>query len=355
MPVDQRSPYLKLPLPHEANRPDQDLPRLRNALRGVDSHAKKTDAALDALTDEMEAKSEILQQAQQSTSRDLATHLESDNPHHIPLADQQRAGLVQPGSGLNVDASGVISVPPVTSVPRVHCTNVKDGEYVNVMTAYGDGNNRIATIRAINNDGCNQLFLGAHDEKDSVPAGIMITNADGVLTIDVPGKLNVAYANVMGGISGIGMPEPGDFVFSYNASKPGYLLCNGAAVARTTYAALFSVINVKFGAGDGYATFNLPDMRNRVAQGASGNLGGVLEAGLPNVTGQFTIRGNQVNVGVVNGAIYKSAAESYQNSTVEGGRAGEIINFNASRSCAVYGKSNTVQAPAVALNCFIKY
>lgn len=108
----------------------------------------------------------------------------------------------------------------------------------------------MATIRAINNDGYNQLFLGAHDEKDSVPAGIMITNADGVLTIDLPGKLNVAYANVMGGISGIGMPEPGDFVFSYNASKPGYLLCNGAAVARTTYAALFSVINVKFGAGD---------------------------------------------------------------------------------------------------------
>lgn len=271
----------------------------------------------------------------------------------LPIGSEP--GLVQLGSGLNVDASGVISVPPVTSVPRVHCTNVKDGEYVNVMTAYSDGNNRMATIRAINNDGYNQLFLGAHDEKDSVPAGIMITNADGVLTIDLPGKLNVAYANVMGGISGIGMPEPGDFVFSYNASKPGYLLCNGAAVARTTYAALFSVINVKFGAGDGSATFNLPDMRNRVAQGASGNLGAVLQAGLPNITGQFTIRGNQVNVGVVNGAIYKSAAESYQNSTVEGGRAGEIINFNASRSSAVYGKSNTVQAPAVALNCFIKY
>ena len=36
---------------------------------------------------------------------------------------------------------------------------------------------------------------------------------------------------------------------------------NGAAVSRTTYAALFAAIGVVFGAGDGSSTFNLPELR----------------------------------------------------------------------------------------------
>lgn len=38
----------------------------------------------------------------------------------------------------------------------------------------------------------------------------------------------------------------------------GYLLCNGAAVSRTTYATLFSSISTNFGIGDGATTFNVP-------------------------------------------------------------------------------------------------
>lgn len=52
------------------------------------------------------------------------------------------------------------------------------------------------------------------------------------------------------------------------ASAPsGYLLCNGRAVSRTTYAALFAVIGTTYGSGDGSNTFNLPDLRGRVAVG----------------------------------------------------------------------------------------
>lgn len=43
----------------------------------------------------------------------------------------------------------------------------------------------------------------------------------------------------------------------------GYLKENGAAISRTTYAALFAVIGTTFGAGDGVTTFNLPDTRAR--------------------------------------------------------------------------------------------
>ncbi len=55
------------------------------------------------------------------------------------------------------------------------------------------------------------------------------------------------------------------------ASAPtGYLLCNGTAVSRTTYAALFAVIGTTFGVGDNSTTFNLPNYTNRVPVGAGG-------------------------------------------------------------------------------------
>ena len=40
----------------------------------------------------------------------------------------------------------------------------------------------------------------------------------------------------------------------------GYLVCNGGAVSRTDYAALFAAIGTKYGAGDGSSTFNLPNL-----------------------------------------------------------------------------------------------
>lgn len=49
-----------------------------------------------------------------------------------------------------------------------------------------------------------------------------------------------------------------------------FLECNGVAVSRTTYASLFSYLNslsLPFGTGDGSTTFNLPDLRGRMAVG----------------------------------------------------------------------------------------
>jgi len=52
------------------------------------------------------------------------------------------------------------------------------------------------------------------------------------------------------------------------ASIPaGYLECNGTAVSRTTYAALFAVIGTQYGAGNGSSTFNLPDLRGEFVRG----------------------------------------------------------------------------------------
>lgn len=52
------------------------------------------------------------------------------------------------------------------------------------------------------------------------------------------------------------------------AVPAGWLDCNGAAVSRSTYAALFAEIGTAYGAGDGSTTFNLPDFRGRSIVGA---------------------------------------------------------------------------------------
>lgn len=51
------------------------------------------------------------------------------------------------------------------------------------------------------------------------------------------------------------------------AAPSGWLLCDGSAVSRTTYAALFAVLSTTYGVGDGSSTFNLPDLRGRVIAG----------------------------------------------------------------------------------------
>ena len=52
------------------------------------------------------------------------------------------------------------------------------------------------------------------------------------------------------------------------AAPSGYLICDGSAVSRTTYAALFAVYGTTFGTGDGTTTFNLPNFTDRMPIGA---------------------------------------------------------------------------------------
>lgn len=66
----------------------------------------------------------------------------------------------------------------------------------------------------------------------------------------------------------------GDLKATARATAPtGWLLCDGAAVSRTTYAHLFSAIGTAYGAGNGSTTFNVPDLRGRVPVGVDGAAG----------------------------------------------------------------------------------
>ena len=69
-----------------------------------------------------------------------------------------------------------------------------------------------------------------------------------------------------GGILG-DIPVGAQIPFGGGSVPNGWLLCDGSAVSRTTYADLFAVIGTSYGAGDGSKTFNLPDKRGRVSVG----------------------------------------------------------------------------------------
>ena len=72
-------------------------------------------------------------------------------------------------------------------------------------------------------------------------------------------------------LSFIGSFEPIGSVKMYaGASQPNkWLICDGSAVSRATYAKLFAVIGTRYGAGDGVNTFNLPDFSGRTAIGVA--------------------------------------------------------------------------------------
>lgn len=66
----------------------------------------------------------------------------------------------------------------------------------------------------------------------------------------------------------------GDIVLQGGSTVPsGRLACDGSAVDRTTYSALFAVIGTNFGSGDGSTTFNLPNYAGRVPVGLGGDGG----------------------------------------------------------------------------------
>ena len=58
-----------------------------------------------------------------------------------------------------------------------------------------------------------------------------------------------------------------------SSAPTGWLECDGSAVSRSTYAALFTAIGTTYGAGDGSSTFNLPDLRGGTICGKD-NMGG---------------------------------------------------------------------------------
>lgn len=140
--------------------------------------------------------------------------------------------------------------------------------------------------------------------------------------------------------------------FGGNTTPDGWLMCQGQAVSRTTYAELFAVIGTAFGSGDGSSTFNLPDMRESVPKGAglTGKSNNHMDAdGL--AVGEFLDDRLQNHTHDFDDSIWRS-----------GGTGGAIATgshqfgtFTATGSVSnSYRKGDTTEVKAVGVNYIIK-
>lgn len=81
-------------------------------------------------------------------------------------------------------------------------------------------------------------------------------------------KITFAQGDTRYALQANGLPVAAMLDFGGTSAPTGFLLCDGSAVSRTTYAALFAAIGVNWGSGDGSTTFNVPDIRGRTSIGA---------------------------------------------------------------------------------------
>lgn len=143
------------------------------------------------------------------------------------------------------------------------------------FTAYADGI-RVTFRAATDNTGSATLNVNAIGAKPLIkftPAGETALAAG---EIQGTGIYEAVYSTALNAAAGAwlllnpttralsaGMIAP----FGMSAVQSGWLECNGAAVSRTTYADLFSVIGTTWGAGNGSTTFTLPDFRGEFLRG----------------------------------------------------------------------------------------
>ena len=144
-----------------------------------------------------------------------------------------------------------------------------------------------------------------------------------------------------------GLIEP----FAGSTVPTGYLLCDGSAVSRTTYATLYAVIGDTFGAGDGSTTFNLPDLGGRVPLGVSqshalGTTGGsetvtLTESELPAHVHEVPQHGHADTIGATTPAFSHSITQPVfkYNKPNTGGQGGTLSGPTAS-----YNSTNTATA-----------
>ena len=104
-------------------------------------------------------------------------------------------------------------------------------------------------------------------------AGITATQlaTDSVITAKIQDGA-VTAAKLDAGAVSVLMPTASIMPYAGSSAPTGYLLCDGAAISRSTYSNLFGLLATTYGSGDGSSTFNIPDLRGRVIAGHGGTL-----------------------------------------------------------------------------------
>lgn len=170
---------------------------------------------------------------------------------------------------------------------------------------------------------------------------------------------SVVWENVSGRPDLSALIPPGTIIHYAGRTVPsGWLICNGANVSRTDYAALFAAIGTIYGAGNGSTTFGLPNLNGRFFEGTTytGSVGTYHSAGLPNITG--ILQGgwkNTIYDSIPSGAMTVTTITTSP-AVFSDAKSGlnRVMKLNAATSNSHFGASSSVQPPAIALLPCIK-
>jgi microcystin-dependent protein len=164
-----------------------------------------------------------------------------------------------------------------------------------------------------------------------------------------------------------GLVPPGTIVGSARATMPTayWLLCDGAAVSRTTYAALFTEIGTSWGAGNGTSTFNVPDGRGRCLVGADltanrlsrndalGQSGGEQDHDL--VLAELVPHSHVLRSSAVSGGVVTEAANVIPNTDGHVRKAGANATNGETEDSTGAGNPFNVMQPHFTGSWFIRY
>ena len=150
----------------------------------------------------------------------------------------------------------------------------------------------------------------------------------------------------------------GTVVFYLGTTIPdGYLLCNGASLLRTEYPELFEVLGTKCGSVDS-AHFNLPNLHHRFIEGTTtlSEVGSYVEAGLPNISGEWSYTWANSKNASVSGAAYFRNPDSTSSFQVSPNNPGSgQLGFDASHVSNLYQNNlNEVRVNAIFGMCLIR-
>lgn len=147
----------------------------------------------------------------------------------------------------------------------------------------------------------------------------------------------------------------GDIKASAQTANHGHwLLCNGQAVSRATYADLYALIGTNFGDGDGSTTFNVPDYRGKFLRGLGGNSAADIYTtqaeGLPDFEYDAGFTGLDGNGGPDGRADTYHSGWIYPRCVNNPNR----VKVQPSKVNSIYGASEHVTPINMAVNYFIK-
>lgn len=276
--------------------------------------------------------------------------------------------LQNPGTGIGFNASGKADITAVQQGIYLTCISGGSGD---AMTGYFSPglknlqNGQVVHVRACGeNTSATPVFKA--DDRPALP--IVKGYNQPLAAGDIAGDghwLDLLYDSYLNkwvlqnpakGIAIDSVPAGSVYYFATRTAPDGYLPANGAAISRSVYARLFSVIGTSFGEGDGGTTFNLPDLRGEFLRGwdASRNLdpgrefGSVQGDAIRNIVG--SLGGNDQERRFLSGPFYYIGTDGSGKTGSSNGT--DHFGFDASR---VVPTANENRPHNVALLACIKY